>query len=66
MIIENMNTKEQWNSIVIHLTRSEADELRDAIEAILSSPAGTRHEHVPSEDYQREITVILQEEEQGK
>jgi hypothetical protein len=63
MRIENMNTKEEWNQVVIHLARSEAAELRDALETLLSSGDGARHEHIPSSDFQKEITVVLSERE---
>lgn len=41
--------------LILYLTKSEAGELRDALEAILSDPFG--HTHVSSSDYRREITV---------
>lgn len=59
MIIENFDTREQWDRVVIHLKRSEAGELRDALNAILLSEKANRHEHVPSVDFQREITLLL-------
>jgi hypothetical protein len=62
MRIENMSTKEEWDRVVIHLARPEAVELKDAIEALLSSRDGARHEHIPSLDFQKEITVVLSEE----
>ena len=61
MRIENMSTKEEWNRVVIHLARSEAAELRDALEALLGSREEARHEHIPSLDFQKEITVVLSE-----
>ena len=44
--------------VLLCLTQAEAKELRDSLEAIL---AGTpnRHEHVPSDDYSKEITVCI-------
>ena len=59
MRIENMNTKEQWDKVVLHLTNSEALELRDALEAILREDKPGRHEHIPSADYKKEITIVV-------
>ena len=59
MIIENMATKEQWDRVVLYLSKAEASELRDAIDAILGAPEGVRHEHIPSIDFKKEVTVIL-------
>ena len=44
--------------VVLYLTRAEASELRGSLEDII---AGTpnRHEHVPSDDYSKEITVCI-------
>ena len=42
----------------ILLTRSEAEEFRDSIEAILKGGEGN-HAHIPSEDFQKEITIAL-------
>lgn len=44
--------------ITLYLTRSDALELRDSLEAVLSGPID-RHEHVPSADNLKEITVCL-------
>jgi hypothetical protein len=62
MIIENFDTRERWNKIVIHLNKSEAAELRDALEAILAKDGPGRHEHIPSSDFQKEITVLISED----
>jgi len=42
----------------ILLTRAEAEELRDSIEAILEG-GEENHAHIPSEDFQKEITLAL-------
>jgi hypothetical protein len=56
MRIENMATREDWDRVVLHLSRKEASELRDALDALLQSPLGS-HEHVPNEYFTKEITV---------
>lgn len=45
------------NSITLYLTKSEASELRGALEAILTDPMS--HQHVANADYSREVTVCL-------
>lgn len=42
------------------LTRSEAQELLDSLQSILTGSEGM-HAHVPSEDYQKEITIAIYE-----
>lgn len=58
MRIENMATREEWDRVVLHLSRKEAEELRDALEALLESAPG-QHEHVPNEGFTKEITVTV-------
>ena len=62
MRIENMASLEQWEKVVLHLTVSEAGELRDSLDAILRTPTSRRHEHVTSPDMRYEITVVLEDE----
>jgi len=40
------------------LTRSEAKELWDSLQSLLDDGKG-QHTHVPSEDYQKEITIAI-------
>jgi hypothetical protein len=44
--------------VTLFLTKSEASELRDKLEALLARN-GQGHEHVPSEDFQKEITLAI-------
>jgi len=44
--------------VTVYLTISEAAEMRDSLQALLSSPPG-RHEHVPSDDYRKELTICI-------
>jgi len=59
MKIENMVTKAQLDKIVLHLTRNEAAELRDALKSLLEESETSRHEHIPSGDFLKEITVLI-------
>ncbi len=47
--------------VTLLLTRSESQELFDSLELLLKN-GKRRHEHVSSEDYQKEITIALYEE----
>jgi len=44
--------------ITILLTREEAEELRDSVASILGDRIG-RHEHISSQDFQKEITIAV-------
>lgn len=46
----------------ILLSRAEAEELRDSLESVLANGRGN-HAHVPSEDFKKEITVAIYDEE---
>ena len=57
-----MRLLDEDNDTAIHrltmlLTRAEASELRDALDAILAD--ASRHEHVPDRGFEREITVAV-------
>lgn len=56
----NNDTDTAFSRLTLLLTKAEASELRDALELLLQSPH--RHEHVPSEDYEKEIIVAIYEE----
>ncbi len=62
MKIENMATKEEWEKIVLHLTKSEAIELRDSLEMLIKENRLGRPEHVPSRDFRKEIAVVISEQ----
>jgi len=44
--------------ITLLLTQAEAEELRDSLESVLRGGIG-QHEHTPSEDFEKEITIAL-------
>jgi hypothetical protein len=57
--IESGRPGSQIPEVVLFLTRSEAQELKDTLEEMLRQEAPDRrwHGHVPSSDYASEITV---------
>lgn len=59
MRILDQDTDRSCNRIVMFLTRSEANELRDSLEALIAAAEMNRHEHVTSSDQRKEITVCL-------
>lgn len=48
--------------VTLFLTKSEASELRDSLKALLERN-GVGHEHVDSEDFQKEITVAVYDDD---
>jgi hypothetical protein len=58
MRIEEGTTGRALSAVGLELTVDEARELVDSLETLLGSPPG-RHEHVPSADYQTELTVWI-------
>jgi hypothetical protein len=59
MRIDDVNGSRQLAHVGLGLTESEANELRDTLDLLLSDPA-ERHEHVSSADYQTELTIWIQ------
>jgi hypothetical protein len=45
------------SNILIYLTEDEARDLRSSIDSILESAAGSSHQHISNEDYQKEISI---------
>ncbi len=62
MRLLNEDTDSAFSRLTLLLTKAEASELRDSLEAILNSDAVARHEHVPSEDFQKEVTISIYDE----
>lgn len=60
MRLLNEDADTSFSRLTLLLTKAEASELLDTLESILRSPSG--HEHVPSEDYGKEITVAIYDE----
>ncbi len=59
MELRDARSGNKINRLEMSLGRSEAQEMRDTLEILLASESG-RHEHVPSSDYQKEITLWLE------
>ena len=49
------------NEVFIYLTKPEAKELVDSLESLLASPSGN-HNHISSEDYKKEMTICVYDE----
>lgn len=60
MKILELDNKTEVSEISLGLTKREATELRDSLEALLNSEPG-RHEHVSNDDFKTEITIYLTE-----
>jgi hypothetical protein len=59
-ILDEKNDK-AVQAVMLFLRPSEAAELRDSLTALLEGGLGG-HEHVSSDDYQKEVTVCLYDE----
>lgn len=62
MRIKDLEAKKQVHLVELCLTRSEAQELRDDLDTLLSDDSD-RHEHVSSADYQTELTVWISDDQ---
>lgn len=60
MRLLDRQTSKPLKNVIIYLTLSEANELADKIGALLSRDHD-HHEHISSEDYQKEITLTIYE-----
>lgn len=49
------------NKLTIYLTKSEAEELYGDLKRIIDTPKNN-HAHVSSEDYKKEITICIYDE----
>lgn len=47
--------------VTLYLTRSEAVELRDSLTDLLAQVSAS-HSHIPSSDYQKELTICIYDE----
>lgn len=60
MRILDQESDKATGQIMILLTQSEASELRDKLNHLLSEPFGAEcHEHVPNEDFSKEVTICI-------
>lgn len=60
MRILNQEDDKSLNQITIYLTLSEASELRDSLNSLISNRE-VHHEHIPSDDYTKELSVCIYE-----
>jgi hypothetical protein len=56
-ILDEDNDK-SLDRVTLYLTNSEASELRDALETLLTD-SSNRHEHIPDAEYKKELTVCI-------
>ena len=60
MRLLDRQTSKPLKNVIIYLTLSEARELADKIGALISCE-DDHHEHISSDDYQKEITLTIYE-----
>lgn len=59
------DTDKKINHVSVFLTRNEGMNLRNALTDLLDHPEN-HHDHVSSEDYQKEITIAIYDQENLK
>lgn len=63
MRIYSLDSDTKINKVILYLTPDEAKELKGSLEAILSDSKKHHHEHIPDNEYKREITVCIYKED---
>lgn len=58
MRILDEDSNNSLERIILHLSQSEASELRDGLEDILQNPKDN-HVHISNDNFQKEITVCI-------
>jgi hypothetical protein len=62
MRIYNVDTDKKVNKIILYLTSDEVHELKNSLDAILRNGKKHHHEHIPDNDFKKEITVCMYKE----
>jgi len=65
MRLLNQDDDNPLHRVLILLTQPEALELRDSLDSLLENSVG-RHEHISSQDYQKEITIGIYDESKAE
>ena len=50
-------------SIIVYLTRAEAEELRDSVNDLLEHSNYAAHHHIYCKDFKRELTICIYNED---
>ncbi len=58
MRILDKKSDKPLKNVTLYLTSAEASELRSSLNQLLKKPV-ENHDHISSEDYQKEITVCI-------
>lgn len=62
MRIHDDDNDRRLNHVTLFLTKKEAIKLQGCLESLLSEPA-SHHEHLSDEEYKKEITVCVYDEQ---
>ena len=62
MRILDEESNKSLKNIVLYLTYSQASEFRDSLEELLKKPLNN-HSHISSDDYRKEVTVCIYDNE---
>ena len=59
MRILNQDSDSKIDEVTLYLTRSEAEDLRDSLDALIKTSSFRNHRHVSTADHAKTITVCL-------
>jgi len=62
MRIYNLDSDEKVNKVILYLTPDEAQEIKHALEQIISDNKKYHHKHILDSECKREITVCIYKE----
>ncbi len=63
MRIYNLDSEKKVNKVILYLTPDEAQEMKYALEQVISDSKKYHHKHILDSEYKREITVCIYKED---
>ena len=63
MRILNDESDKKVNKVILYLTPDEAQEMKHALEQVISDSKKYHHKHILDSEYKREITVCIYKED---
>jgi hypothetical protein len=63
MRIYNLDSEKKANNVILYLTPDEAQEMKHALEQLISDSKKQHHQHICDSEYKREVTVCIYEED---
>jgi hypothetical protein len=63
MRIYNLDLDTKVNKVILYLTPEEAQEMKHALEQVMSDSKKYHHKHILDNEYKREITICIYKED---